>query len=132
MLADSVLQTEFCFYNYIIRSGSITTNIDKRRNIVDLFNTCLELEKLYNKLENNELRTFLLDGLVRKYLSLFQSGKLFRYGNLYIHRKFCLKNSYVFRTILKSILFAFSPILYWYVNKFTKVLGEKCDQFLKV
>ena len=77
LVADRVKETGVNFYRYQIREGSITTGKDFRKNGRDLFETCLELKALYEKLEDAELRNILLDSLVVKYLSICQDGCLF-------------------------------------------------------
>lgn len=42
---DKVITTGINFYKYIIRENSITQNKNKRRNAIDLLNTCYSLEK---------------------------------------------------------------------------------------
>ena len=118
--ADSVIETGVCFYNYIVRDDSITTRSDLRKNAIDLYNTCLELAKRYAQLEDNELKRILLDSLVMKYLSLAQTGRLYRYGRDYIHKSFVMRNSFFTKTKFKALLYCLSPFLYWHINNITK------------
>ncbi len=118
--ADLVIETGVCFYNYMVRDDSITTNPDLRKNAVDLYNTCLDLEKRYEQLEDNELKKILLDSLVMKYLSLAQTGRLYRYGRAYIHKSFVFRNSFFTKTKFKAVLYCLNPSLYWHVNNITK------------
>lgn len=118
--ADTVIITNINFYHYIIRENSITTKKDKRKNASDLYDTCRELELTYRKLENDELRIFLLNSLSDKYLSLFQSGELYKYGSAYYHRIFIIRNAKKRRTKMKSILYFISPKLYFIVNNSLK------------
>ena len=120
LAAGSVVESGICFYHYIIRTDSITTQCDLRKNAADLYNTCLELTALYEQLADRELKNLLLDSLVTKYLSLFQTGKLQQYGKNYIHKRFVLHNARRGKTICKALLFAMSPSLYWRVNHITK------------
>lgn len=118
--ARSVFVTKIPFYHYIIRDNSITTKKDKRKNAKDFYDTCIELEKIYNTCENQKLREYLLDSLVVKYLNIYQVGKLFKYGKEYTHKEFCVKNAFVEKTKVKSRLFYISPVIYWYVNNMIK------------
>lgn len=120
LAADNVVESNICFYHYVIRADSITTQCDLRRNAADLYDTCLELAALYEQLSDHELKNLLLDSLVTKYLSLFQVGKLQQYGKAYIHKRFVLHNGRRRKTICKALLFAMSPNLYWHVNHMTK------------
>lgn len=114
--AKSVICTQNIFYHYILRSGSISTHTDKRKNISDLYETCLRLKAIYQSLDY-PLKKFMIDSLVSKYLDLFCRGNVYIYGKKYIHKWFCLQNARRIRTKLKSFLFALSPRLYCTVNK---------------
>lgn len=118
--AKTVFYTQISFYHYIIREGSITTQKNKTKNARDLYNTCLEHEKMAKSIEDEELKKLFLDSLVKAYLSFFQSAKLFQYGKEYIHKDFCVRNSFELTTKLKTGLFVLSPRIYWYVNKLLK------------
>lgn len=126
LAAKRVIESGVCFYRYIIRDGSITTQKDLRKNASDLYNTCLELASVYEELSDTELKKLLLDSLAAKYLSLFQAGKLYIYGKTYIHKQFVLRYARRQRTFCKALLFALSPSLYWHVNAaFQKSRREK-------
>lgn len=121
LAAHTVIETNVTFYHYILREGSITTQRDLRKNANDLWDTCQELEKIYNQLTDHRLACLLLDNLVVKTLSLFQDGRLYQYGPAYIHRKFVFHNACQLRTKLKATLFCLSPRLYWQINHLAKV-----------
>lgn len=117
LLAESVVCTNVSFYHYIIRNDSITTKKDKRKNAIDFYNTCLALKEIYVKLEDQELKDYLIDSLSSKYLTVFQSGKLYIYGKDYLHRRFVLKNAKQLRTRIKAFLYFVSPRCYYYINE---------------
>lgn len=119
--AESVANSGVRFYNYMVRDDSITTKKDYRKNAVDLYDTCMELTEIYAQLEDIKLKELLLDSLVVKYLSLFQTGRLFQYGREFIHKKFVRKNAYLTKTKLKAYLFCLSPAFYWHINNITKI-----------
>lgn len=118
--AKSVVYTGETFYRYALREGSITRGKDKRKNLSDYAAVCKELEPLYEKIEDRELKNLLKDALVCGYLSLFQEARGYMYGKTYIRKGFCLKNAKRVKTRLKSLLFALSPRLYWQINKAEK------------
>lgn len=120
--AKSIIYTGEAYYNYIIRDNSITTKKDKRKNARDFYSTCIELSALYERLDDTQLKEKLLDLLVCKYLSLFQSAKLYQYGKNYIHKSFVLCNAYTAKTKLKAILFIISPMIYWHINNGIKAM----------
>lgn len=117
--AQSVVNTGINFYHYIIRDNSITTKKDKRRNARDLYSSLCSLEEIYIRLGDEELKSLLQDSLAEKYLSMTQAGKLFRY-KAFAHKDFVRRNAKRKRTRLKAKLYCFSPMLYYYVNAFTK------------
>lgn len=118
--ANKVIVTGQSFYHYIIRENSITTQKDKRKNADDLYSTCIELLEIYQHIENQELREYLVDSLVAKYLSLFQAGKIIRYGKKYLHKEFIKKNATLSRTKRKAKLYCLSPRLYYEINYILK------------
>lgn len=125
LAARQVAESGVCFYRYILRPDSITTGTDLRKNAVDFYETCLELKARYETLEDGQLRYLLLDSLAVKYLSLFQAGRLYRYGGAYIHRRFVLENARRAKTRCKAALFALSPRLYWHINHLSKQIRRR-------
>ena len=120
--ADKVINSQVSFYHYIIRENSITTNKNLSKNILDLYETCLELETIYFDVNDEKLEKLLKDSLVMKYLSLFQDGKGYQYGKEYAPKYFVRRNAYLKRTKLKAMLFQLSPKVYWHINNLEKRL----------
>lgn len=120
LAAKRVANSHVCFYRYVIREGSITTGRDLRKNARDLYSTCRELLAIYDRLPDETLRRLLTDSLVSKYLSLFQSGRLYRHGREFCPRAFLLRNARRPKTRLKAMLFCLSPRLYWHINHLSK------------
>ncbi len=120
LAAKSVTESGVDFYRYVIREDSITTAKDLRRNADDFYATCLELRGIYAQLEDSELKRLLLDSLAVKYLSLFQQGRLCRYGGTYLHRRFVWMAAKRPKTRCKALLYCVSPRLYWYINDRSK------------
>lgn len=118
--AKRVIVSGIYFYHYIIREDSITTQKNKRKNATDLFDTCLYLEKIYGTFTDKNLKKLALDSLSRKYLSMFQTGKLYQYGKEYLHKDFVLRNAFVTKTRIKALLYVLSPKLYYKINSMTK------------
>lgn len=116
LLAQNVICLDYCFYHYIIRNNSITTQKDKRKNASDLYDTFTELKKIYEKIETKELKKYLINSLSEKYLVIFQSGKLYQYDKKYLHKKFVIQNAKRIKTRFKALLYVISPRLYWQIN----------------
>lgn len=119
--AKKVLYTGIEFYHYVVREESITTKKDKRKNMVDLYTTCLELEVIYNHLEDEVLKGYLLNSLCDKYLSMYYTGALYKYGEEYTYKEFLMKNAMLKKTKLKVILFCLSPRIYCLINYISKI-----------
>ncbi len=121
LLANRVVDSGVKEYHYIIRENSTTTLHDKRKNGRDIYTVCIDLLRCFNELDDGELRTWMIDSLVVKYLSVFQEGRLYQYGEDFIHKDFVRKNAMCKKTKLKAMLFCLSPRLYWHINHFTKL-----------
>ena len=118
--AEHVIETGVSFYRYVIREDSLSQARDLRKNAEDLYEICLSLSKLYESLSDEELSRILRDSLVTKYLSLFQRGRLCRYGEAYLHKHFLKENAFTKRNRRKVGLFCFSPRLYLWINRMSK------------
>ena len=112
LAAESVVCTGEVFYHYIIREASITTKPDKRKNLADIYQTCLELSELYASIEDRKFRHGLYDALVSKYLNMFYLAGAHKYGKEYLHKRFVIKHSFSFKRRILSLLFVISPAAY--------------------
>lgn len=54
-----VKYVKLVFYYYIVREDSITRRKDRSKNGIDLVNTCYELERIYKKIDDTDLRNLL-------------------------------------------------------------------------
>lgn len=72
LMANRVACMQFNFYNYIIRDDSISTQKDMSKNAEHLFSTLHKLEKIYDELEDDELKKLLKNSLADKYLNMCQ------------------------------------------------------------
>ena len=118
--AERVVETGVSFYRYVIREASLTNGGDFRKNAEDFYAICTSLRALYVALSDRALSELLCDSLVSKYLSLFQRGRLYRYGREYENKGFLRENAFSRRNRRKVRLYCASPRLYWYVNRFWK------------
>lgn len=112
LAAESVVCTGETFYHYVIREASITTKSDKRKNLADIYQTCLELSEFYASIDDRNFRHRLCDDLVSKYLNMFYLADAHKYGNAYVHKRFVIKNSFSVKRRLLSLLFVISPTAY--------------------
>lgn len=123
--ATRVVGTDIVFYNYLIRDGSITTRSNKVINAEHVIQICKELEKIYNKIEDEELRKLLNDNLVSKFLCIFQVAGLHRqeYSHL-VDKNFLNSKALTKRNKLKVVLFRFSKVGYYFTNRALKHLKK--------
>lgn len=115
--AKSILPTTLNFYNYIIRSNSITTKKDLSKNVTDLFTTLQELEQIYLQLTDEELKKLCMNNLVEKYLYMYSKAEVYKYKSKQMKNKKFVKNkANTLRNKLKVFLFLLNDHLYCYIN----------------
>lgn len=107
------------FYHYIIREDSITTKKNKRKNLIDFYSTCEELEQVYRSVSNKRLKKLLLNSLVSKYLTLYVTANAYEYGNKYYHKSFICRNVKTIKARIQGIIYCISPKVY------CKLVGRK-------
>ncbi|MDT2767632.1 glycosyltransferase [Globicatella sulfidifaciens] len=111
--AESVITTDFVFYHHNIREGSITQSKVKTKNAKDILSTCTELRPLYEKLDDNELKSYLLNYLVSLTLHAIYMGKLIDNKN-YVDIEFLKKYAITKRLKRKVSLYIFSKKVFYY------------------
>lgn len=116
--AQRVKYINYHFYYYIIREESITKKKDRSQNGIDLIRTCHELEKIYEKLDDLELKKLLNNYLVMLYLHAINYGNLYdrKYKKIY-NKRFLLGKARTIKNIFKVLLFIVNKNLYKYINK---------------
>ena len=123
MKASSLVVTGIKFYHYIIRENSIMTQKDKRKNAKDLLSTAYEYEERLKDYPDKELKEMLMDSFAMKYLSIYQSGDLKRYGKEFLPKKFLKRNARGRKSKMKVWLVCLSPKLYSFIH--SKAKGSK-------
>lgn len=117
--AQDVKQSNFRFYFYRIREGSITRQKNKRKNAKDLLFVCKILDELCQKYKKSEV-TFIRDRISMLYMSaVYVGGKDFLHS-LQVDRLFPLRNAHTIRNTAKSVLFAISPKFYVQIDRWIK------------
>ena len=119
--AESIIDSGIPFYYYVIRENSIMTAKDKRKNARDILSTGLEYEKLLDSYKDKTLKKLIMNSLVSKYLSIYQSGNLKRYGKEYLPRRYLIRNAHDMKTRIKVWLVCISPKLYSFVHSKLKL-----------
>lgn len=78
LLANSVVNTDYPFYEYVIRDNSITTKKDKLNNAQSIFNISEDLYKLYIHIDDNILKMLLLTHNAKICYQAFEFGRLYQ------------------------------------------------------
>lgn len=121
--AKKVKNINFDFYNYIIRENSISNNKDLSKNAEHLYSTLYKLEKIYDVIEDENLKKMLKNSLVDKYLNMFQMLKNTKSKtNIKFDVKFLKRNAFSDRNKGKVRLFSINKTLYYWVNRLQKKL----------
>jgi glycosyltransferase involved in cell wall biosynthesis len=119
--AEKVIGTDIIFYNYVVRDESITNKKDFAENAINIIRICHELEEIYDKVKDYELKRLLKDSLATKYLNAFQVGALYRKEYRYLlDKKFLRSLAYKRKTRLKVLMFNFNDKIYYNLNKIHK------------
>lgn len=123
--ANSVMHLDYCFYNYIIRENSISTSKNLSKNADHLFSTLYDLDKLYDTIEDDDLKKLLKNSLAEKYLNMFQLLK--NTNSDYkknFDKNFVKRNAYSRKNKFKSSIFSINKNLYYFLNKTEKNIAE--------
>lgn len=114
MKADTIYVTDYAYYHYVKRDGSITTKKDKTQNGIDLVNICKELDDMFSNIEDSKLRRLLDNHIAMRYMKAVCYGKLFRKEKKqYVNRFYPIRKAYLPYEKVKAVLFAFSLRLYY-------------------
>lgn len=75
--AASIIAIDHCYYRYMIRENSITTNKKLYKNVKDLYETLTELSLIYQK-EEAPLCSYLMESLLEKYLYMYAKAGVYQ------------------------------------------------------
>lgn len=113
--ANKVYTSDYVFYHYLRRSGSITRSGDKTKHGQDMLYVCEKLDALTDEIKNPELKKYMNNHIAMLYMKGMTEGRLFRTNTkidrFYPLRKVCFKKDRA-----KAILFALSLRLYYKIN----------------
>lgn len=113
---DKVITTGINFYKYIIRENSITQNENKKRNAIDLLNTCYSLEKIYNSIIDIELKQLLNEYLLKMYLSAFYIGKMYDSNSKeYLNDDFLVGKAQSMKCRLQVVIYKLNKYLFYLI-----------------
>lgn len=115
--ADKVMPTDLCFYNYLIRSGSITTQNSLYENVKDLYASLRSLESIFSK-EKEPLKSLFMESLLEKYLYMYVKARVNRSEYDQIRDKgFVRGKARSWKNKAKVCLFLLSDSLYCHLSR---------------
>lgn len=109
--ADSILYTKIIVYHYIIREHSITTGINKNRNVDDTIKIFRKYKTIL-KSENWRVRNAVMDSLVGSVFSIIGECGITSVKQHDIQWKELFVNSHTIKNKVKSLLFMIDKSTY--------------------
>ena len=106
------------FYNYIIRTNSITQTLNRKKHIEDIIATCKELEVLYNSLNVPKLhKRIYKDYLVKLFINTSTYGilNIKEYSKL-VDKNFIIRNAFKMKTRIEVLVYLISIPLYRFIK----------------
>lgn len=109
--AGTVYTSEYAYYHYLRRAGSITKQNDKARNGLDMLHVCRELDVLAKNIEDPVLKKYMGNHIAMLYMTGMTEGKLYRQRGA-VDRFFPLKRACIPIDRVKAAVFAVSLRLF--------------------
>ena len=113
--ANKVYTSDYVFYHYLRRNGSITRSENKTKHGQDMLCICKKLDILANEIKNPELKKYMDNHIAMLYMKGMTEGRLYQ-TNMEIDRFYPLRKVCFKKDRAKAILFAFSLRLYYRIN----------------
>ena len=114
--ANRVTHLKYPFYNYMIREGSITKNIIKRKNAIDLLSTCYSLEHIYVEISNIKLKKLLMNYIAELFMHAIIIGQFTdKKSSKEFNSVFLLNKASRFKTKLKVTVFLINRRFYAFI-----------------
>lgn len=112
-------------YHYIIRSNSISTKKDQRKNIQDLFQTLKELDKLAER-QDEELCRWMKNTVLNSYLNMIYAAGMYQpqYRKM-IDKRFLLGKAATGWNRCRVVLCLLNVRLYCWLNDCYKAVRQK-------
>lgn len=118
LTSDKVINSNIAFYHYVIRENSITTKKNKTRNAVCIFEICRNLNEIYDKVDNPELKTLLKTHSAKICFKAIEDARLYKKESRHIiDIPFLKKNCFFKKEKLRFLLLNINPwLLHWFTN----------------
>ena len=116
--AKYVLCTNICFYNYVTREESIMHKKNMAKNGEHVFQIARELEELYNKIEDEELKLMLKSYSAKMCLRCIEKFALYKKKNRnIIDLPLIERQSFYFKEKFRVTLLKIHPLLFHVMQK---------------
>lgn len=128
--AKKVKYIDYLFYYYIIRKGSITQGENKKEIGLEIIKTCYELERIYEQLDDLELKRLLNDYLCTSFLYAVDVGDLYseKYKGIY-DKRFLIGKPMNIKVKIKSYLFILNKRAYKHLFRLYTKMREKLKSY---
>lgn len=117
--ANKIYTSDYVYYHYLRRKGSITKSAVKTKHGKDMLLICQELDKLSKEIKNLELKKYMDNHIAMLYMKGVTEGKLYQ-EKIKIDRFYPLRKACFAKDRAKAILFALNLRLYYMINMMNK------------
>lgn len=116
--AKNIYLSDLTYYHYIRRDNSITKVKDKTKNGLDLMESCYELIRIFDNMDDDYLKRMMDNHIAMLYMKAMCRGRLYRkeYSKI-IDRKFPIRYATTLIDKIKAMLFLFSPYIYYLLDR---------------
>lgn len=113
--ADKVYTSEYVFYHYLRRKGSITKSGIKIKHGKDMIYICKKLDEFSEEIKNTQLKKYMDNHIAMLYMKGMTEGKLYQ-KQVKVDRFYPLRRVCFAKDRAKAILFALNLRLYYKIN----------------
>lgn len=113
--ADKVYTSDYVFYHYLRRRGSITRSGDKTKHGKDMLYICKRLDEVSKEIKNPELKKYMDNHIAMLYMKGMTEGKLYQ-KQVKVDRFYPLRKVCFAKDRAKAVLFALNLRLYYKIN----------------
>ena len=113
--ADKVYTSDYVFYHYLRRRGSITRSGNKTKHGKDLLYICKRLDEVSKEMKNPILKKYMDNHIAMLYMKGMTEGELYQ-KQVKVDRFYPLRKVCFAKDRAKAVLFALNLRLYYKIN----------------
>lgn len=114
--ASKVYTSDYVYYHYLRRKGSITNSKDKTAHGKDMIYICKKLDEISTEIKRNDLKKYMDNHIAMLYMKGMAEGKLYK-KKAVIDRFYPLRNVCFAKDRIKAIIFAVNLRLYCKISQ---------------